>query len=445
MRISMRPPVATVVLGIAVLLARATALAAPLGTAFTYQGQLKLSGSLVTNNNCYFTFRLYDAASGGTLLGQVGPDGFLGSQSGLRIAVNQGLFSINLDFGPNVFTGDARWLETSVCCFPPPPFEVGTTCSQALLSPRQPVNAVPYSVGLRLPFAESTAELTQPGMTVTHTNQGTAVKGVSSGVVLNLEFAAEGTTGGNIPPDAIGVLGESLFGEGVKGSSSFGIGVSGSGPGAGVKGASASSNGVFGLSAHFGASGVYGQNDGGGFGIAGRTTGLGTAVYGDNTNPSGWAGVFDGRVRVNGMMTATGYLTNGADIGEHVESTEPLEPGDVVEIDPHQPRAFRRAATPYSTLAAGVVSSEPGVTLNSRAGSPAAAEDPILALAGRVPVKATAINGPIQAGDLLTPSALPGHAMRCEDRLKCTGAIVGKALEGLEEGTGMVQVLVTLQ
>ena len=38
---------------------------AEMGTAFTYQGQLESSGSLVTAN-CDFQFALYDAASGGT-------------------------------------------------------------------------------------------------------------------------------------------------------------------------------------------------------------------------------------------------------------------------------------------------------------------------------------------------------------------------------------------
>ena len=37
---------------------------------------------------------------------------------------------------------------------------------------------------------------------------------------------------------------------------------------------------------------------------------------------------------------------------------------------------------------------------------------PAVALAGRVPVKVTDENGPIQKGDLLTTSGKPGYAMR---------------------------------
>ena len=69
---------------------------------------------------------------------------------------------------------------------------------------------------------------------------------------------------------------------------------------------------------------------------------------------------------------------------------------------------------------------------------------PLLALLGRVPVKATTENGPIHPGDLLVASAThPGYAMRCADPNKCEGAIVGKALEALENREGLVVVLVT--
>jgi hypothetical protein len=38
-----------------------------------------------------------------------------------------------------------------------------------------------------------------------------------------------------------------------------------------------------------------------------------------------------------------------------------------------------------------------------------------------------------------------GHAMKGTDRARMLGAVVGKALEPLREGTGVIQVLVTLQ
>ena len=49
----------------------------------------------------------------------------------------------------------------------------------------------------------------------------------------------------------------------------------------------------------------------------------------------------------------------------------------------------------------------------------------------------------MRVGDLLTTSPTPGHAMRADDPRP--GTIVGKALEPLESGTGMVRVLVMLR
>jgi hypothetical protein len=57
----------------------------------------------------------------------------------------------------------------------------------------------------------------------------------------------------------------------------------------------------------------------------------------------------------------------------------------------------------------------------------------------------TAANGPIRPGDLLTTSAIPGHAMRVDDPARAQGAILGKAMGALERGEGLVLVLVGLQ
>lgn len=66
-----------------------------------------------------------------------------------------------------------------------------------------------------------------------------------------------------------------------------------------------------------------------------------------------------------------------------------------------------------------------------------------LALAGRVPVKVDAGYGAIRAGDLLVASPTPGHAMRADD--PAPGTVIGKALEGLDRGTGRVRMLVMMR
>ncbi|HEY5911818.1 MAG TPA: hypothetical protein VJA21_14545, partial [Verrucomicrobiae bacterium] len=68
-----------------------------------------------------------------------------------------------------------------------------------------------------------------------------------------------------------------------------------------------------------------------------------------------------------------------------------------------------------------------------------------VALSGRVFVWAEAASGAIEAGDLLTTSEVPGHAMKAADPARAPGATLGKAMSELKEGKGLVLVLVTLQ
>jgi hypothetical protein len=149
--------------------------------------------------------------------------------------------------------------------------------------------------------------------------------------------------------------------------------------------------------------------------------------------------------RTTGNVYADGSFTGGgADVAERIDVSEAVEPGDVVEIDPDNPGKFRKAREALSTRVAGVISTAPGVVLgNQRAESNDAR--PILALAGRVPVKVTAKYGAIAVGDLLVSSPIPGYAMKCPEKSQCIGAVIGKALEPLAEGVGVIEVQVMLR
>ena len=151
--------------------------------------------------------------------------------------------------------------------------------------------------------------------------------------------------------------------------------------------------------------------------------------------------------RTTGNVFADGsFIPSGADLAERINVSEPVEPGDVVEFDPTKPGQYRKARG-QSQLIAGVITTKPGFTLGNnpeemeQAGEKAAGR-PMLALMGRVPVKAITENGPIRPGDLLTVASKPGYAMRCAEAKDCNGAIIGKALQGLEKGEGMILVLV---
>jgi hypothetical protein len=100
------------------------------GTAFTYQGQLKQNG-LPVSDTCDFHFSLWDAEVDGT---QVGDTVALDA-----VLVSKGLFTVLLDFGPYAFNGDERWLGIEVRC----PAGDG---DYTPLTPRQSLTPTPYSI-----------------------------------------------------------------------------------------------------------------------------------------------------------------------------------------------------------------------------------------------------------------------------------------------------------
>lgn len=102
---------------------------APLGTAFTYQGYLTEDGS-PASGNFDFRFILYDASAGGS---QVGATLNLDDR-----AVDQGYFTVTLDFGASAFNGQSRWLEVGV--------RPGDSSGEyTTLSPRQALTTAPYA------------------------------------------------------------------------------------------------------------------------------------------------------------------------------------------------------------------------------------------------------------------------------------------------------------
>jgi hypothetical protein len=140
-----------------------------------------------------------------------------------------------------------------------------------------------------------------------------------------------------------------------------------------------------------------------------------------------------------------------------VNVSEPVEPGDVLELDPDHAGHYRKSRGPCSTLVAGVVSTNPGFVLGSstpNSAPPTPGSGPLtpdselstddyalLALIGIVPVKVTDEGGPIEPGDLLVASSTSGYAMKwnLDEGTPCP--LVGKALEALSDGTGRILAL----
>jgi hypothetical protein len=153
------------------------------------------------------------------------------------------------------------------------------------------------------------------------------------------------------------------------------------------------------------------------------------------------------KLEVNGTARVTVLEITGADLAEKFPTTETLEPGTVVEIDPDNPGQLRKARGAYNTRVAGVVAGANGLSKGIVLGNLEGSENHTpIAMSGRVWVYADATHEAIEPGDLLTTSDLPGHAMKASNPTRAHGTVIGKAMTRLEKGkTGMVLVLVNLQ
>lgn len=157
---------------IAILGGVAGARAAPLGAAFTYQGQLK-SADVPANGLHDMRFRLFDAVVVGL---QVGPTICLDG-----VNVINGLFTVPLDFGAQ-FNGDRRFLDIEVRADATP-----GNCAAGVytpLTPRQELQGTPYALGVRLPLVE---QFDTSGNDIQITNNGTgrvlyAIRGGAGGL-----------------------------------------------------------------------------------------------------------------------------------------------------------------------------------------------------------------------------------------------------------------------
>jgi hypothetical protein len=174
-------------------------------------------------------------------------------------------------------------------------------------------------------------------------------------------------------------------------------------------------------------------------------------------NPSGNVGIgmtptAANKLEVLGSLNVSGTIRGGIieakyqDVAEWVESSQKLEAGTVVTLDPEKSNRVLASSEAYDTKVAGVVSAQPGISLGERGEGKV-----LVATTGRVRVKVNATRAPIKIGDLLVTSDVAGVAMKSMPvdvsgaKFHRPGTLIGKALEPLATGTSEILVLLSLQ
>lgn len=104
--------------------------AAPLGSAFTYQGRLT-EGGAPANGSYNLRLELFDS--------DVGPNHIGNILTNAGVSVTNGLFTTALDFGSAPFNGTALWLQIGVRTN-------GSAADFATLNPRQRLTPAPYAL-----------------------------------------------------------------------------------------------------------------------------------------------------------------------------------------------------------------------------------------------------------------------------------------------------------
>jgi len=437
----------------------------PTGAAIPYPGQLTDEAGQVVADGAYdFTFTLYDAEVGGEPLWTEIQEG---------VTVQGGAFTALLgSVAPvpkEMLEGSTRWLAVEVRG--PGEEEFTALAPRQQLSTVAPASPANPSAGLACAhdhlyesWAGSNASYT---FRVQNTGSGDAIRGHAN--TTNPIYA--GVYGYNAGNGGSGVYGDSeSSGSGVYGTSASGAGVNGtSTSGAGVYGQSTSGAGVHAIS-----SGSYHEkaalrayNDNTTSGVAawfvnrsgwptaefdqgggGRVLDLQNNGTGTGEGSGDFIAAFnvnaEPRFRVGGkgdVWTHDGYWTLSGDMAEMLPAVPGVEPGDVLAIG--LDGQLTRSTQAYQASVMGVYSTQPGFVGGQAAEGEIPGAIP-LAVVGVVPVKVSAENGPIRPGDLLVASSTPGHAMKAGSNPP-QGTVIGKALEGLDEGTGVIKMLATLQ
>lgn len=447
----------------------------------SYQGRLSDADGAPLDGAYTMRFVIYDDPISGSSVWDSGD---------VSVTVENGLFTTTLDVDPKAFDGQALWLSIVV--------------EDEILSPRQELLPAPYALGLR-PGAEIVGESMSASNAVLAGRApatGTALRAQANGGVgvfgtsdsnYGVRGASESSWGGYFTSDEgygirVDSAGEHIYDYGAYVTSNMGygvyaqsaqnqalrgeagdisgisqplgaVGVVGIGQNRGIYGASSNGVGVYGSTNNNYAGYFYSSNY---RGLYARSTSGYYAGYFTNQGGSTQPGMY-----VNGTLTVTGSKTGYVVDVCLNEGPEPLEVGDVVAVvgvgDPvvGEIPVMRvvKATAENASAVVGVVDQR--FVVDEESGESIARPDTavpqldadngiqpgeyvsVVTLGAFKLIKVDAGFGAIQPGDLLTPSPNAGYAMRAGEPIP--GTIIGKALDGLETGQGVIAVYVTMQ
>jgi hypothetical protein len=146
-----------------------------LGSELTYQGNLTVNGAPV-DGSYDFDLYAYDTAIGGTELAQFFVD---------DADVNQGFFSVELDFGDAPFTGNQVWLEIRIR-------DGASSGGFQQLLPRYKINSAPYAIHAQFVGADAVGNLEIQDGSITTTklaNDAINTSKIIDGAVTNADLA----------------------------------------------------------------------------------------------------------------------------------------------------------------------------------------------------------------------------------------------------------------
>jgi hypothetical protein len=168
-----------------------------------------------------------------------------------------------------------------------------------------------------------------------------------------------------------------------------------------------------------------------------QQTGTGNYLVCQNIN----GGSLSAKCHIN----SNGAFVAGSDFAESLPARggkARYSPGDVLSISTSRAGQVVKSRVARDRAVIGVYSTRPGFIGADKGGITRIGRDEIpVAITGIVPVKATAQNGAIRPGDLLTSSRLRGRAMKA-GRNPAVGTVLGKALGFLARGRGTIKMLV---